>query len=161
MRIGRNNFIQLFLKRVICMQSPAQVRHCNFFVFLLQMQKISSKDLPESPSLSASHLSQKSKNFLGFVSSVASVFMQIADFLHRSLANYKQLLEYSRKSGSPELQMHMHLIMRIHEEGRRTSVLVVLFLAAVIPVFRHLQSLRNDNMITPGIPPVFHTIHNF
>lgn len=43
--------------------------------------------------------------------------------------------------------MHMHSIMRIHEEGRRTSVLVVLFLAAVIPVFRHLQSLRNGNIL--------------
>lgn len=76
-------------------------------------------------------------------------------FLHWSLANYKQLLEYSRKSGSPELQMHMHSIMRIHEEGRRTSVLVVLFLAAVIPVFRHLQSLRNGNMILASILFIF------
>lgn len=51
--------------------------------------------------------------------------------------------------------MHMHSIMRIHEEGRRTSVLVVLFLAAVIPVFRHLQSLRNDNMILASILFIF------
>lgn len=51
--------------------------------------------------------------------------------------------------------MHMHSIMRIHEEGRRTSVLVVLFLAAVIPVFRHLQSLRNGNMILASILFIF------
>lgn len=49
----------------------------------------------------------------------------------------------------------MHSIMRIREEGRRTSVLVVLFLAAVIPVFRHLQSLRNDNMILASILFIF------